>query len=97
MGRCDKCQHWTPSEDHNVEAAGMRKCRAVRPLWHVIEDATRGMTYGDGNAYRAAEIEALRRARAVVNDGSSYMADLFTGPDFGCVLFATTPEGSETP
>lgn len=42
-------------------------------------------------AYRKAVEDAFAAAKAVVNDGSSYKADLLTRPDFGCVLHEDKP------
>lgn len=42
-----------------------------------------------GAAYRAASDKVFGEAKAVVKDGSDYMAELLTRPDFGCVLFET--------
>jgi hypothetical protein len=38
--------------------------------------------------YAAACEAVFSKAKAVVNDGSQYMAELLTRPDFGCVLHA---------
>jgi len=95
MGTCEACAHWQEPHDHDVERAGMKRCAAVRPMWEVMEEATDKDEYESGEAFMNAQADALRNARAVVNDGSSYQADLYTRPDFGCVLFApTTPKES---
>lgn len=44
------------------------------------------------DAYEAVKDDALREARAYVIDGSQYMAELWTGPDFFCAKFEEQPK-----
>lgn len=84
--RCDQCKHWKPddTEDWAAEEIGFRLCTAVRPRWKIQDEASELKIEGDAAELRA---EALRAARAYVQDGSEYLADLVTGPDFFCALF----------
>lgn len=92
--RCDQCKHWQPEDSDEWEAKGInfRKCGAVRERWVIQDEATDGKTwddrdFDDDGDYMTLRRAALAKARAYVQDGSQYMADLMTGPDFGCVLF----------
>lgn len=93
---CATCKHWQPSEDWDVTAGGLRKCGAVLEKWAVEYGVPmemfdgRYVYEGDGDpvktAYMAAAEAVFSKYKAVVNDGSSYKAELLTRPDFGCVL-----------
>jgi len=88
--RCDQCEHWKRDpEDWEAESVGFRLCTAVRPRWR-IEDEAAAAVRQSGSAeddWRRANREALQSARAYVQDGSEYRAELLTGPDFFCALF----------
>lgn len=83
--RCATCAHWTPQDyDGQFDRIGFRECVAVRQREAVEREApTKGLMSA---ARREAEDAAIIAARAVVIDGSSCMAALITGPDFGCIL-----------
>lgn len=88
---CKECKHWREEkEDWTATGIGFRKCMAIRERWRIEEDATRGLEYDDveGSDFVTKRRNAFKTARAYVQDGSEYVADLITGPDFGCVLFA---------
>lgn len=89
--RCDKCKHWPEkADDWEAEQAGMRECQAVRPRWDIADEASANLsknTDADEERYMAARRDALRNARAYVQDGSQYTASLWTMPDFFCALF----------
>lgn len=102
--RCVECAHWrkgSDNEEWEASRAGFGECTAVRERWRIMDEASQGMAYGFGDAetaydgteppahgYTAVRIAALRKARAYVQDGSEYHAELFTAPDFFCALFA---------
>jgi hypothetical protein len=81
-----------------------RLCTAVKMRSKVLDAATDGLglgwadgeedwdEYGDKppppNSWTGVRMAALKEARAVVQDGSDYMAELLTAPDFFCALFA---------
>lgn len=100
--RCEHCRHWghrneageyvAPEWDY--EAAAMRRCLAIRQSWDVKDEAfdeAKGLKersdYGDWDEVERIEAEALKAAKAVAQDGSSYAASIRTAADFGCVLF----------
>lgn len=89
--RCDQCANWKIDDDHEWEArsVGFRKCAAVRPRWVIQDEASDKVAYGPGreDAYIKSRRDALLAARAYVQDGSEYRAELMTGPDFSCPLF----------
>lgn len=49
--RCDQCRHWQapdeddPDSDWRDDKAGAGECKAIRPVWHIEEEAVKGMTY----------------------------------------------------
>ncbi len=86
--RCDQCKHWLSNdEDWTAKAVGFRPCGGVMARWKIEDDASKDISLTDMEKRRASEREALRAARAYVQDGSEYRAVLFTGPDFFCALF----------
>lgn len=97
MQRCETCKHWLNTDAWDVKSAGLKRCNAVRPKWKVEDDipeevSREGKWSYEGDegplalAWQAATLKAFSAARAVVNDGSQYIAELLTRPDFGCVL-----------
>lgn len=89
--RCDGCRHWTEEpEEWEAKAVGFRECRAVRERWRIQDDASSGIEWAgeEDGAYMQARRDALKAARAYVQDGSEYMAQLYTAPDFFCALWA---------
>ena len=93
MERCDTCAHWTDRPGWEQSKDGLKRCDAVKEKW-VVEDrvaeAVRLNRYESDTteeAYDKATAAILAEARAVVVDGSQYMAALLTRPDFGCVLW----------
>ncbi len=96
MMRCDQCEFWDKddSEEWQPRGAGFRQCFAVQERWRITEPIAKSYTtpYGNGTdtpweIVEEAERAALRAARAYVQDGSEYRAELITGPDFFCALF----------
>jgi hypothetical protein len=94
VSQCAECKHWDKdSENQEWEArkSGFGKCNAIRTRWDIMDDASGGRRWAEGDeakkALIEARIDALRAARAYVQDGSEYRAELFTGPDFFCALF----------
>ncbi len=90
--RCDQCKHWDKESDHKeweAESAGLAECKAVRERWVIQDEASEGVEWDseEEGEYMRSRRDALRAARAYVQDGSQYHAELFTGPDFFCALF----------
>lgn len=90
--RCDGCKHWkqqSDNEDWEAHGVGFGECLAVRERWRITDDAVKDMQYeyDEASQFQTKRREALRTARAYVQDGSEYRAELFTGPDFFCALF----------
>ncbi len=89
--RCDQCKHWESSDgkDWTANEAGFRRCLAVRERWTIQDEASQGLSYGGGGGsnYASTRKNALIAARAYVQDGSEYFAELLTAPDFFCALF----------
>lgn len=91
--RCDQCKHWGFGNEWDFENADMRQCLAIKQAWDVMEEpftrdgAKDRWDYDDWSEVERIESEALRAAKAVAQDGSSYSASIRTTGDFGCVLF----------
>ncbi len=87
--RCDNCKFWEQGkQDWTVTKIGFGRCKGVRERWNIEDDAVAGMKFGDETGdYGKRRIAALQASRAYVQDGSQYMADLYTAPDFFCALY----------
>ncbi len=95
--RCDQCEHWGFKDEWDFDNADMRRCLAIKQAWDVKEEpfkregAKDRYDYDDWSEVERIESEALRAAKAVAQDGSSYSASIRTTGDFGCVLFEQKP------
>ena len=83
MKTCGTCKHWGRSKDAGEV---FRPCQAV-----IHDEWSQSGTGVDLDAdwlddEERAEIIAFRKLKAVVVDGSGYLAALRTQEDFGCVL-----------
>ena len=94
--RCDQCKFWGDKSDTwETGEIGFRTCLAVKERWIIADGAHEGIKHpqfdrDDVESYRRwarERSDALREARAFVEDGSEYRAVLNTGPDFFCALF----------
>lgn len=84
--RCDKCKFWQyPTEAWETIQAGIGVCGGVRERWDIADEASGNR---HNNDFTKVRCDALRAARAFVEDGSEYHAALVTAPDFFCALFA---------
>lgn len=82
--RCDSCKHWGREDDTHDQAQvlGVRKCWSAVELWEASE--------WNADSDRVAKPEYSDQ-KMFVMDGSSYMASLFTKPDFFCAHFEQKP------
>lgn len=89
--RCDKCKHWSDKSDEwEAKEVGFRQCMAVRERWVIQDEASPRWSGGDeewDTLVKARQL-ALAAARAYVQDGSEYHAELLTAPDFFCALYS---------
>ena len=101
---CETCRYWGEDEDESSEweaiSSGCRLCTRALPRWIIMDRANDGVKYApmhatedDEKAWCQRRLDALREAKLYVQDGSEYRAELYTAPDFGCVLYG--PKGSE--
>jgi hypothetical protein len=87
---CGNCCYWKQHDDEFNEKrniVGVGECTRIHPLWEAaewIDDAKEGEP-----AYRLTEDG--KQSSAFVQDGSEYMATLFTKPDFSCKLWMEIP------
>lgn len=103
--RCDQCTHWGKEGDNewDFENAGLKRCAAIRQAWDVVDDpfeqegSKPRWDYDDWAEVERLENAALRRAKAVAQDGSSYHASIRTTADFGCVLFEASMDDRNRP
>lgn len=107
MKRCDGCKHWPDKSDEwEAEQAGLRRCAAVRARWDIADEASDALATeigkrwwdedADDDKFEAVRRDALRTARAYVQDGSQYTASFWTGPDFFCALHEPKPRTPPT-
>ncbi|CDO34022.1 hypothetical protein [Novosphingobium sp. KN65.2] len=94
--RCDQCKHWDEPREWDFDYAGMRRCLAIKQAWDVENAAfphegKDKYDFEDWSEVQRIEAEALKAAKAVAQDGSSYAASIRTTGDFGCVLFEQKP------
>lgn len=92
--RCDQCKHWDSdkaNEHWEAQGVGFGWCKGVRERWRIQDEVPRDQDLGD--AWAAARVEHLKKSRAYVQDGSEYVAELFTAPDFFCALFTAGSGG----
>jgi hypothetical protein len=92
--RCDSCQHWADHADEwDAKEVGFRRCQAVRERWVIQDEAPKWSPVGveehrdKFDHYQKIRNDVLRAARAYVQDGSEYHAELITGPDFFCAFW----------
>lgn len=80
--RCGNCKHWSErkefEEGHSI---GLGECTKVPMLWYATE------WIDDDDEVRRIKAEFID-VKAFACDGSGYMAEILTKPDFGCVSFA---------
>lgn len=87
--RCDQCRFWGKGVDGpgwEGASIGFNVCERVRARW-LIEDEASAVDSDDTDKWIATRKNALKSAKAYVQDGSEYMAELITGPDFFCALW----------
>lgn len=77
MNTCDTCKHWTAGEYSNVRLC---KCPAIKfgSVQFSEDDNSEVMASKDDDS-------RVDLDEAAVIDGSGYLAELYTGPKFGCV------------
>jgi hypothetical protein len=92
--RCDKCKHWT--QERTVGHYGYRavaelgECTKAVQLWDATEWASQDVDNPDSYTIRGIKPD-LADQMSFVQDGSDYMASLWTKPQFFCAHF----EGKE--
>jgi hypothetical protein len=91
--KCEACKHWkkgSDNEEWEAAGAGFGECEGVRERWVIQDEASEGVERDsdEEGEFATKRREALKAARAYVQDGSQYHAELFTAPDFFCALFA---------
>ncbi len=89
--KCENCKHWGADGEIGWEAAqvGFNRCCGVRERWIIQDEAS---PRRNDKQWIEARKEALRAARAYVQDGSEYTAELVTSADFSCALFISATQ-----
>lgn len=81
--RCGTCAHWEQRGEYETgHHMGLGCCKAIPMLWH----ATQWKGDGAGREFK----DEFKNTKAFAQDGSDYMADVLTLPDFGCVAYKGT-------
>jgi len=86
--RCELCMYWNAEiDEYDLRAnLGLGKCKKVALLWDATDWAEDGLSLEftkEGN-----------NLQAFVQDGSDYIAYLYTRPEFYCAQFAPQAEKS---
>ena len=77
MKTCKTCKHWNrDGQGPSANPIKIGVCTRAMMFW----DATEWDADGQGRAFKDRDNHEL----FFVQDGSDYMADLLTMPDFGC-------------
>jgi hypothetical protein len=86
---CATCKHWRQPDYQGEKGklAGVKECARIHPLWEAAK-WIRDAKDGEGD-YQLTEDG--KQSSAFVQDGSEYMAILFTKPDFSCKLWEEIP------
>lgn len=79
--RCKNCKHWSTevSRDDRVAASGLRLCECPQIVNMVYVEYEIDDDTGERLPVDFAD------DAAAYNDGSDYLAEFSTGPEFGCV------------
>lgn len=77
MSTCATCKHWN-TEHPAYEARGFGQCDAVPPFWDASE-------WSEAGGARVLKQE-YASTTAFAQDGSDYMAILWTKPEHGCTM-----------
>lgn len=87
---CAGCVHWgKPVDDWEHRPLGYRECTAIIARWEIADEVSEHLDrFENEDEWLAARRKALKSAKAVVVDGSQYVAALHTLPDFSCAKFA---------
>ena len=79
IGKCKDCKFWEkPDDEYRGDVPGVGICDAVVEYWDAGE--------WNSDGYRQLKSKHAGKL-AFVQDGSDYMAQLKTMPEFGCVQF----------
>ena len=80
MKNCETCKHWERWDARDIPyKSGIGECHMVVLFW----DASH---WGDvGGEYNRVILPEYKDQKAFVQDGSDYLASLYTRKDFGCV------------
>lgn len=88
--RCDNCKHWAQDERHErMRADGLtvRICKRAPQWWNATEWRDKGeMDQDTGTTVRALKSEHAG-TKMFVQDGSDYLAYLYTAADFYCAHY----------
>jgi hypothetical protein len=83
MSRCETCAHWQKCDEWETGyAQGLGRCGAAPMFWNMTE-----WKEVDDDYRREFKPEA-ENTTAFVQDGSDYVAKLFTRPTHGCTMHA---------
>lgn len=95
MNRCDGCAFWVEdNSDWRGSSFGFRKCSviihfdkledAAEEAWRKENPSLCGDDASEDLMVAATDV-IIKATKAYTIDGSNYVAELWTGPDFGCV------------
>jgi hypothetical protein len=87
---CRNCAHWQPADEYETgHSLGVGRCGAAPMLW----DSTEWDDEGEARAFTSASADKT----AFVQDGSDYIARLYTKPQHGCTMWIAAQAQKEKP
>jgi hypothetical protein len=87
---CRNCAHWQPADEYETgHSLGVGRCGAAPMLW----DSTEWSDEGDARSFTAEAVDKT----AFVQDGSDYIARLYTKPQHGCTMWIAAQAQKEKP
>lgn len=83
---CDECNHWNKDERRRAKGAFFGECRRASQWWDATEWTEDEDPEEPWQEMRKLKPE-FKDVKMFVQDGSDYMATLYTAPDFHCAHF----------
>ena len=79
MGYCKTCRYWKKAENETGHSLGLGTCKTTPMLWR----STEWSKDGDARIFSSHAVDKT----AFVQDGSDYVAALYTKPEHSCTMY----------
>lgn len=90
--RCDECKHWNKAYQNQVQSLIVGQCTRAMPFWDASEWSEELSNKNDADGLWNGPDRVLKPEFAdrkfFAQDGSDYMANVLTAPDFFCAEFS---------